>query len=112
MNTELRKRRKGKKIFIGLVIVGLFFLLVALLQVLWNNLMPEIFGLRTISYWQSLGLLVLSKILFGGGFGRPGGGFRRKFKRDRTLDSSDISEEDKEKLREEWRRRFDSKCRF
>jgi len=38
---------------------------------LWNWLMPTLFGLRTITYWQALGLLVLSKILLGGLRGRP-----------------------------------------
>ena len=33
--------------------------------------MPAIFGLHAISFWQALGLLVLSKILFGGFHGRP-----------------------------------------
>ena len=41
---------------------------------LWNRLMPVIFGLHAISFWQALGLLVLSKILFGGFRGRPGFG--------------------------------------
>jgi hypothetical protein len=40
---------------------------------LWNWLMPSLFGLRMISFPQALGLLVLSKILFGGFRGRPGG---------------------------------------
>jgi hypothetical protein len=39
---------------------------------LWNWLMPAIFGLHLISYWQALGLLVLSKILFSSFRGRPG----------------------------------------
>jgi hypothetical protein len=39
---------------------------------LWNTLLPGIFGVKAISFWQALGLLVLSKILFGGF--RPGGG--------------------------------------
>ena len=33
---------------------------------LWNWLMPDIFGLRTITYWQALGLMVLSWFLFRG----------------------------------------------
>ena len=33
---------------------------------LWNVLIPPIFGWHTISFWQAIGLLVLSKILFGG----------------------------------------------
>ena len=31
---------------------------------LWNVLMPEIFGVRTITYWQALGLTWLAHILF------------------------------------------------
>jgi len=38
---------------------------------LWNRLMPAIFGLHAITFWQALGLLILSKILFGGFHGRP-----------------------------------------
>jgi hypothetical protein len=33
---------------------------------LWNWIMPAVFGLRVITFTQALGLLVLSKILFGG----------------------------------------------
>jgi hypothetical protein len=38
---------------------------------LWNWLMPVIFGLHAVTFWQALGLLVLSKILFSGFRGRP-----------------------------------------
>lgn len=38
---------------------------------LWNWLMPALFGWHVISYWQALGLLILSKILFGGFRGGP-----------------------------------------
>ena len=37
----------------------------AVLQ-LWNLLMPDIFGLRPITFWQAVGILALSWILFGG----------------------------------------------
>jgi hypothetical protein len=33
---------------------------------LWNLLMPTILGLPRISFWQALGLLLLSRLLFGG----------------------------------------------
>jgi hypothetical protein len=49
--------------FIALAAVALFS---AVIMLLWNALFPAIFGLGTITYWQALGLLVLSKILFGG----------------------------------------------
>lgn len=47
---------------------------------LWNALLPGIFSVRAISIWQALGLLVLSKILFGG-FRPYGGGGRHWRKR-------------------------------
>jgi hypothetical protein len=43
---------------------------------LWNVLMPGIFGVRAITFWQALGLLVLSKLLFGGFRPYPGSGPR------------------------------------
>jgi hypothetical protein len=51
-----------------LLIVGLLILAGLLLgvplMILWNLLMPEIFGLPTIGFWQAFGLNILSSILF------------------------------------------------
>src|SRR5262245_59484267 len=46
----------------------------AVLQ-LWNWLLPELFGLRPLRFWQAVGLMALSWILFGGlrGFGMIAG---------------------------------------
>jgi hypothetical protein len=41
---------------------------------LWNALMPQIFGLRALTFWQALGLLLLAKLLFGGFHRHSGGG--------------------------------------
>ena len=38
----------------------------AVVMLLWNWLMPSLFGLITISFWQALGILVLCRLLFGG----------------------------------------------
>jgi hypothetical protein len=40
---------------------------------LWNWLLPELFGIREIGYVQAMGVLLLSKILFGGFRGHCGG---------------------------------------
>lgn len=55
----------------GLVIIGVA-VLASVVMGLWNWLMPALFGgaVATIGYLQALGLLVLSKILFGGFRGR------------------------------------------
>jgi Ca2+/H+ antiporter, TMEM165/GDT1 family len=58
---------------LGIVLVAVTAFSFAVMW-LWNRLMPVIFGLHAISFWQALGLLVLSKILFGGFRGRPGFG--------------------------------------
>lgn len=33
---------------------------------LWNAILPEVLNATTITYWQALGLFILSRILFGG----------------------------------------------
>ena len=43
---------------------------------LWNALMPALFGLHTLTFWQALGLLLLTKLLFGGFHRHSGGGKR------------------------------------
>lgn len=57
--------------------IALFLLIVLAgfgnaVQELWNWLMPDLFGLPTIRFWQAVGLLGLSWILFGGWRGFPG----------------------------------------
>ncbi len=49
-------------------------------QLLWNWLLPSLFSLRQITFWQALGVLALCRILFGGfgGHGRHPFGFRRR----------------------------------
>jgi uncharacterized membrane protein len=37
-----------------------------IVRLLWNWLLPPLFGWHTISFWQALGLLVLCRVLFGG----------------------------------------------
>ena len=42
-------------------------------RLLWNWLLPPLFGWAQITFWQALGLLALCRILFGG-FGLHGSG--------------------------------------
>jgi hypothetical protein len=45
-------------------------LICAAVMSLWNAVLPDLLGWHLISFWQALGLLVLSRILFGGWRGR------------------------------------------
>lgn len=75
---------------------------------LWNWLLPSLFQLPVINFWQAIGLLVLSRLLFGGlghvhtmmhGYG--GFDFRRRMMERWTQ----MSPEDREKFMEQMNRR-------
>lgn len=76
-------KRIVKKIVKGIIIFMIFLIVMAAVvygtQWLWNWLVPSLFGGPVITYWQTLGLLVLTRILTwpwsrGGGWGRYRGG--------------------------------------
>lgn len=59
-------RRPGKIFAMAMVLVMFFAAAGAVVMLLWNWLMPTLFaGVHSVDYWQALGLLVLSKVLFG-----------------------------------------------
>ncbi len=68
----------------GIVGIGFVFLCGLVVMLLWNWLMPDIFGLKRLTYWQAWGLLILCTILFKG-FGSRSGGGRSDRKRRRQL---------------------------
>ena len=83
----------------------LIFLAVALIVMsLWNCILPEIIGVKTINYWQAMGILILSKILFGGfHFGKGMRDFKeKKMMRERMMS---LSPEEREKFKEVWKDR-------
>jgi len=69
---------------------------------LWNWLMPSLFGLNVITFWQALGLLLLSKILFGG-FHRHGGRDRARWKQRMKDRWEQMTPEEREKFRKGMR---------
>ncbi len=75
---------------------------------LWNWLIPVLFNGPVITFWQTVGLLVLSKILFSG-FGRGGhcsgghrGPWRPYWKEKWSAMSPDDRERFKEKMKNKW----------
>lgn len=50
----------------GILGVGAMFFFVWLVMLLWNALIPELFNGPEFTYWQTAGIMVLSKILFSG----------------------------------------------
>jgi len=100
------KRNKNfwikRAIFIPIAIAAGVFVFGTLVMFLWNSILPLVFGISTITFWQALGILVLSKILFGG-FGA--GHAHSSSWHDRRSKWMHFNPEEREKMREEWRNR-------
>ena len=90
----MRALRVLKFVVIGVLAATLFTFVV---RGLWNWLMPGLFGWHLVTFWQALGILVLSKILFGGFRGRPGCGGRWRGGMERW---EKMTPEEREKFRE------------
>jgi Ca2+/H+ antiporter, TMEM165/GDT1 family len=69
---------------------------------LWNWLMPSLFGLPAITFWQAVGLLALSWLLFGGwrGVGRHGLGNRGQWRNRMQERWEQMTPEERAKFRE------------
>ena len=94
-------RRGLKFVVIATVIAGFVGVVV---MSLWNWLAPAVFGGRTITYWQALGLLILTRILVGGFRGGPGPGMHW---RRRMIDRWEhMTPEEREKFRQGLRDRL------
>ena len=83
-----------------------------IVRLLWNWLLPALFGIRAITFWEAIGILALSRILFGG-FGFHGGGSRSAMRRriadrmaDRVAERWDhMTPEERERFRQRLRER-------
>jgi len=92
------------RLLIPLFILGIVALVALAVYGLWNGVLTDVLPVKAITYWQAVGILILSKILFGGFPGRGRGHFgppgRRMMKHWESL-----SPEQREKLREKMRHR-------
>lgn len=96
--------------FIPFMIAAAVLVFGGLVMWLWNNILPPVLGVGMLTFWQAVGLLILCRILFGGFRGRPGGGPRgggpgwgkMRHLRHRWMNMSD---EEREQFRSEWRER-------
>ena len=97
---------RALKVLAIVVVAGA--LLGFVIMYLWNWLMPSLFGLNVITFWQALGLFVLGKLLLGG-FHRHHGG-RPRWGRHMRERWEQMSPEEREKFRAGMRGR--RSCRF
>jgi len=97
----MRRNRLLKGLKFTLFAVLFLALFGFVLMSLWNWLMPALFGWHVITFWQALGLLILSKILFGGFRGGPR---RHWYWRRRMMERwEQMTPEEREKFRQGMR---------
>ncbi len=92
--------------FVAVMVVGML-VFGGIVMVLWNVLVPDIFHGPAVTFWQALGLLLLSHILLRGwGPWRHANGWRHDRWKNRFEEKlSAMSPEERDKFKEEWRRR-------
>jgi hypothetical protein len=102
MNMSIRRKWAliAPMAILGIVLFA--FLGGEIVRLLWNGLLPPLFGWRQVTFWQALGLLALCRILFGGFGGR---GFGRSNARRRIAERW-------ERMTPEERERFRQRCGF
>src|ERR1700743_2207745 len=101
----MRRRFKGPKFFVFffIAVAGLTAFSFIVLS-LWNALMPVIFHLPLITFWQAAGLLILAKIFFGGFRGGWGGGFGGRWRHKMQQRWMDMTPEERDRFKQEWGR--------
>jgi hypothetical protein len=103
--------RKAGMIFkvVAFVLLAIFVFTFVTLS-LWNWLVPELFNGPVINFWQALGLLLLSKILFSGFGGkshghnsnRYGAEWKKRFVDKVSSLSTEEREAFKQKMKDKW----------
>lgn len=101
--------------FLACVALGLIgiFLIGFITMSLWNWLVPVLFNGPTLSFWQALGLLLLSKILFWGFGASKHGGYgnrhrshdmhwKSKFYNKFSSMTPEEREQMKQKMKDKW----------
>lgn len=81
----------------------------AVVMLLWNLLIPEIFGLKIINFWQAAGLFILSRIMFSSFWG--GGKHHHHHHRMHDFHGHNLMHEKWMKMSEEERNEFINKKR-
>jgi len=103
-----RKRFKAFKV-LKFMAFGALFVAVAgfATMILWNALMPAIFGLPALELGQALGLLILARLLTGGfrgggGWGRGGGQHHHYWKQRMADRWANMTPEEREHWKSHW----------
>ena len=90
---------------VGTFIISATILFTLVVMGLWNAILPAVLGVRTITFIQALGILVLSKILFGGFRGGWRGSRSHEWRQKMKDKWETMTPEQRDQSKSEWRNR-------
>ena len=88
-----------------LIAAAAIFLFTFIVMSLWDSILVPVLGVRLINFLQALGILILSKILFGSFRGGGWKGRRGTWSNQMKEKWQNMSPEEREKFKSEWRSR-------
>ena len=102
----MRKNKAGKVLMIIVIAVAAVTAFGFIVMGLWNAILPHVIsGVSAITFWQAVGILILSKILFGFGKGGGWGHRRHEWKEKMKEKMGSMTPEEREKFKAEWKNR-------
>jgi hypothetical protein len=108
MFDKIKYKSRGEKavitLFFAIAFVAFIAAVVWVVMSLWNLILPEVTGVKPVSYWQAAGILLLSKILFSG---FNGGGRKHSWKkrsRDKLKNKwMSMKPEERAQMKDRWK---------
>ena len=101
-NYPSKKFKPLKILFFAFVFIVFVAAISWVVMLLWNAILPDVVGVKPLNIWQAAGLLLLSKILFGG-FGKGKGHWKNSKKKHWKNKWMNMSHEERHEAKNRWK---------
>jgi len=96
-----------KGFFILMMISVALFVLGQVIMYLWNTILVKVTGVQVISFWEAIGLFILSRILFGSFHFNKGRHMKHKMRKGARWKEKwmNMSDEERTEFKQRWKDR-------
>ena len=105
-NRKYNRRFHPLKIMFFILVAFSFLALVSfIVMMLWNSILVEVTSVKPLSFWQAVGLLILTRILFGGIWRgeKKHHAHKSKWKNKWKEKWMNLSDEEREAIKAKWK---------
>ena len=102
MKARYKRRRFG---FFPIAILMAVAAFTGMVYWLWNHVLVAVVPVKPVTFWQAMGLLALSRILFGSFKFGPGGGYSHEARERWREKWKQMNDDERSRFKQEWRRR-------